>query len=43
MGILLKRFISDKRGTTAIEYGMIAACFSIAIISVLVTVATAVK
>ena len=31
---LLKRFASDERAATAIEYGLIAACISVAIITV---------
>lgn len=34
MSILFKRFISDERGATAIEYGLIAAGISVAIIAV---------
>jgi pilus assembly protein Flp/PilA len=34
MSILVKRFISDERGATAIEYGLIAAGISVAIIAV---------
>jgi pilus assembly protein Flp/PilA len=37
MSILLKRFISDERGATAIEYGLIAAGISVAIITVVGT------
>jgi pilus assembly protein Flp/PilA len=31
---LVSRFVKDESGATAIEYGLIAACISIAIISV---------
>ncbi len=31
----LKRFVRDERGATAIEYGLIAALISVAIIAVL--------
>ncbi|MCZ7642474.1 MAG: Flp family type IVb pilin [Pseudorhodoplanes sp.] len=31
---LMKRFVADKSGATAIEYGLIAAGISVAIISV---------
>jgi pilus assembly protein Flp/PilA len=34
MSITLKRFIADENGATAIEYGLIAAGISIAIIAV---------
>ena len=34
MGILLVKFLSDERGATAIEYGLIVACISVAIIAV---------
>jgi pilus assembly protein Flp/PilA len=34
MSILLKRFVRDERGATAIEYGLIAAGISVAIITV---------
>jgi pilus assembly protein Flp/PilA len=34
MSILLARFLRDERGATAIEYGLIAAGISIAIIAV---------
>jgi pilus assembly protein Flp/PilA len=40
MSILLKMFVKDERGATAIEYGLIAAGISIAIITVVVTVGT---
>jgi pilus assembly protein Flp/PilA len=41
MHILLKRFIKDERGATAIEYGLIAAGISIAIITVVGTLGSA--
>ena len=34
MGILAKRFLNDESGATAIEYGLIAAGISVAIITV---------
>ena len=34
MSITLKRFVADEQGATAIEYGLIAAGISIAIIAV---------
>jgi pilus assembly protein Flp/PilA len=34
MGILLAKFLRDERGATAIEYGLIVACISVAIIAV---------
>jgi pilus assembly protein Flp/PilA len=34
----LVRFVQDDSGATAIEYGLIAACISIAIITVAVSV-----
>ena len=36
----LKKFISDESGATAIEYGLIAALISVAIITVLTTIGT---
>ena len=36
---MLKNFLTDESGATAIEYGLIAAGISVAIISVVVTVA----
>lgn len=33
MTILLKRFIGDESGATAIEYGLIAALISVALIA----------
>ena len=38
MSITLKQFLSDEQGATAIEYGLIAAGISIAIITVVVGV-----
>ena len=32
---LLKAFVNNERGATAIEYGLIAACISVAIIAVI--------
>lgn len=37
---LLKRFAKDESGATAIEYGLIAAGISVAIITVVTTVGT---
>jgi len=37
---MLKMLVKDERGATAIEYGLIAAGISIAIITVVVTVGT---
>ena len=34
MSITLKRFLADEQGATAIEYGLIAAGISIAIVTV---------
>jgi len=34
MSITLKRFVADEQGATAIEYGLIAAGISIAIVAV---------
>jgi pilus assembly protein Flp/PilA len=31
---LLKRFVANENGATAIEYGLIAACIALAIITV---------
>jgi pilus assembly protein Flp/PilA len=36
----LRRFLSDETGATAIEYGLIAALVSVAIIGVLSTIGT---
>ena len=38
MSITLKRFLADEQGATAIEYGLIAAGISIAIVTVVVAV-----
>jgi pilus assembly protein Flp/PilA len=40
MSILLNMFVRDERGATAIEYGLIAAGISIAIITVVATLGT---
>lgn len=37
---LITRFVSDESGATAIEYGLIAAGISVAIITVVTTVGT---
>jgi pilus assembly protein Flp/PilA len=34
MSVLIKRFLKDEAGATAIEYGLIAAGISVAIIAV---------
>jgi pilus assembly protein Flp/PilA len=34
MSVTLKRFLADEQGATAIEYGLIAAGISIAIVAV---------
>jgi pilus assembly protein Flp/PilA len=39
----LKRFLKDQSGATAIEYGLIAAGISVAIITVVTTVGTNLK
>jgi pilus assembly protein Flp/PilA len=38
---MLKKFLTDNRGATAIEYGLIAAGISVAIITVVGTLGTA--
>ena len=38
MRTLIARFISNESGATAIEYGLIAAGISVAIVSIVVTV-----
>ena len=38
MSITLKRFLADEQGATAIEYGLIAAGISIAIVAVVLGV-----
>lgn len=40
MKIILSRFASDESGATAIEYGLIAALISVAIITALTTIGT---
>lgn len=37
------RFLKDEKGATAIEYGLIAALISVAIVSVLLTLGPALK
>ena len=37
---LVRRFVTDERGATAIEYGLIAAGISVAIIAVVNTLGT---
>jgi len=39
----MKNFIRDKRGATAIEYGMIAGLISVVIITAVTTVGTTVS
>ena len=38
-----KRFASDERGATAIEYGLIAALIAVALMATLNTISTRVK
>jgi pilus assembly protein Flp/PilA len=40
---LIKRFFEDEAGATAIEYGLIAAGISVAIIAVVNTLGTSLK
>ena len=40
MSNALKRFINDESGATAIEYGLIAAGISVAVITILPTIGT---
>ncbi len=40
MRFLLKRFVSDERGATAIEYGLIAALIAVVIITAVTAVGT---
>jgi pilus assembly protein Flp/PilA len=40
MNTLVKRFVSDESGATAIEYGLIAAGISVAIIAVVNSLGT---
>ena len=40
MKTLVTRFVKDESGATAIEYGLIAACISVAIITVVKNVGT---
>ena len=40
MGLLLKRFVKDDSGATAIEYGLIAALIAVVIITALTNVGT---
>jgi pilus assembly protein Flp/PilA len=37
---MFKRFMKDESGATAIEYGLIAACISVAIIAVVTGIGT---
>jgi pilus assembly protein Flp/PilA len=43
MKTLVRRFIEDQSGATAIEYGLIAAGIAVAIITVVSTVGTNLK
>ena len=43
MNNLVKRFVNDEFGATAIEYGLIAAGISVAIITVVNTLGTQLK
>lgn len=40
MGTILKKFITDQDGATAIEYGLIAALIAVVIITALTTIGT---
>ena len=40
MSKLIARFVKDESGATAIEYGLIAALISVAIIGILTTIGT---
>jgi len=40
MSSLMKRFVSDERGATAIEYGLIAALIAVVIITGVTAVGT---
>jgi pilus assembly protein Flp/PilA len=41
--LLIRRFLSDERGATAIEYGLIAAGISLAIIAAVNSLGSALK
>jgi pilus assembly protein Flp/PilA len=41
MSTIFKKFVADEKGTTAIEYGLIAAGISVAIIAVVQGVGSA--
>jgi len=43
MKVLLTRFVEDESGATAIEYGLIAAGISVAIITVVGTLGSGLK
>lgn len=43
MNTLVKRFVKDESGATAIEYGLIAAGISVAIIAVVNSLGTSLK
>jgi pilus assembly protein Flp/PilA len=43
MQLLMKRFANDESGATAIEYGLIAAGISVAIIATVMTLGTQVN
>ena len=40
---IVRKFVRDESGATAIEYGLIAACISVAIIAVVQGVGTSLK
>lgn len=41
--MILRKFLRDESGATAIEYGLIAACISIAIITAATSLGTALE
>ena len=43
MKTLVKRFVADQSGATAIEYGLIAGLISVVIITALTTIGTSLK
>ena len=40
---LLRRFLTDERGATAIEYGLIAALIAVVIVTAVTTIGTKLK
>jgi pilus assembly protein Flp/PilA len=40
MNVLIARFVNDESGATAIEYGLIAAGISVAIVTAVMTLGT---